>query len=413
MNIFQSLLMYAVWFLSTYFVILFMILVLKYRKTIFERKTPISNMKLPKVSIVISAYNEEKAIKETILSLKNIEYPKEKLEIIIINDGSKDRTASRIEYLKKEIGFVFINNAKNKGKAACLNQGIKKAKGEFVVCMDADTRAKYDVIKKSLEHFDSDDVAAVTVGIDVKPKNLLQRITQIEYLIGLSLSLAILSRLDTVHVTPGPFTIFRRSILNKIGGFDAGNMTEDMEIAYRLQKSGYKIKCCLSTKVYTEVPRNLKALYRQRKRWYTGALQTVVKHKDVLFNTELGVFGFFIPYNFSLILLGVTLFVFSLVVSILNSIKNLSFYRLTGFNFLSHLELNLDPLSIFNIYSLLILFSFIMTFIMAFLGLRILKKSVKKSFTGFIGFLYLFILYQVFWISSIYAFVFRRRVQWR
>jgi cellulose synthase/poly-beta-1,6-N-acetylglucosamine synthase-like glycosyltransferase len=405
--------MYVVWFLSTYFVVLFILLILKYRKTIFEQKLPKTGQRLPKVSIVISAYNEEKTIKDTILSLKNIDYPKGKLEIIIINDGSRDRTATRIHYLKEDHDFIFINNTKNKGKAACLNQGIRKASGEFVVCMDADTKAKYDVIKKTIEHFDSLDVAAVTVGIDIKPKNLLQKITQIEYAIGLSLSLALLSRLDTVHVTPGPFTIFRKSILDKIGGFDEGNMTEDMEIAYRLQKEGYKIKCCLTTQVHTEVPRDLKALYRQRKRWYTGALQTVAKHKDVIFNTELGVFGFFIPYNFSLILLGVLLFVFSLGLSIYNSIKNLAMFRLTGFNFLSHLEINLDPLKIFNIYSLLIFFSFVATLFMTLFGLGVLKKDIKKSFTGFIGFLYLFILYQVFWISSIYAFIFRRKVQWR
>jgi cellulose synthase/poly-beta-1,6-N-acetylglucosamine synthase-like glycosyltransferase len=413
MNIIQSLLMYIVWFLSTYFVVIFMLLILKYRKTLFESMVPIKKADLPSVTIIVPAYNEEKTIKDTILSLKEIDYPKNKLEIIIINDGSKDRTAERTNYLKKELDFTFIDNKKNRGKAHCLNLGINKANGEYVVCMDADTRVKHDVITKSLEHFDSEEVAAVTVGIDVKPKNLLQKITQIEYAIGLSLSLAILSRLNTIHVTPGPFTIFRKSLLKKIGGFDETNMTEDMEIAYRMQKVGYKIKCCLSTKVYTEVPRDIKALYRQRKRWYTGALQTVVKHKDVLFNTELGVFGFFIPYNFSLILLGVILFVFSIVVSILNGWKNLAYYRLTGFNFFSHLEINLDPLSIFTIYSLLILFSFLMTFLMTFLGLKILNKSLKKSFTGFVGFLYLFILYQVFWISSIYAFIFRRKVQWR
>ncbi len=412
MNIFQSLLMYLVWFLSTYFVVLFMLLVLKYRKSIFESKQT-KLMRLPMVSIVIPAYNEEKSIKDTITSLKTLDYPKKKLEIIIINDGSKDRTAERINFLKNELDFTFINNTVNLGKAYCLNLGIKKSKGEFVVCMDADTRVKHDVIKKTLEHFDAEDVAAVTVGIDVNPQNFLQRITQIEYAIGISLSLAILSRLNTAHVTPGPFTIFRKSALEKIGGFDEKNITEDMEIAYRLHKSQYKIKCCLSSKVYTDVPKDLKTLYRQRKRWYTGALQTIVKHKDVLFNTELGIFGFFIPYTFSLILLGVLLFVFSTLLSIYNSLKNLSFYRLTGFNFLSHIEFNLDPLSIFSVYSLLILFSFSMTILMTFIGLRVLNKKIRKSFSGFFGFAYLFILYQVFWISSIYSFVFKRRIQWK
>jgi cellulose synthase/poly-beta-1,6-N-acetylglucosamine synthase-like glycosyltransferase len=390
-----------------------MLLVMKYRKTLFESKPDMKPGNMPEVSIVIPAYNEENTIKDTILSLKTIDYPKKKLEIIIINDGSKDRTAERIEYLNEEFSFTFINNKVNKGKAACLNQGIRKAKGEFVVCMDADTRVTPEVIIKTLQHFDADDVAAVTVGIEVKPKNFLQKITQIEYAIGLSLSLAILSRINTIHVTPGPFTIFRKSILEKIGGFDEKNITEDMELAYRLQKSRYKIKCCLSAKVYTEVPKDLKSLYMQRKRWYTGALQTVVKHKDILFNTELGVFGFFIPYNFSLILLGVFLFIFSAIVSAYNSYKSLSFYRLTGFNFLSHLEFKIDPLSIFSIYSLLVIFSFVMTFSMTFFGLRILKKDLRKNFAGFFGFLYLFILYQVFWISSIYAFVFKRRIQWR
>ncbi|MBT3721197.1 glycosyltransferase family 2 protein [archaeon] len=413
MELIQKLMIYVVWFISTYFVILFILLVLKYRNQLFEKKPQIKS-NFPLVSVIVPAYNEEENIISTLKSLKKIDYPK--LEFIIINDGSKDQTSKKItEYLKKGSKNIrFIDNFKNQGKSAVLNQGIKISKGEFVVCMDADTVVLPNVLKRTLPEFSHEKVGAVTVSIDLKPKNLLQKITEIEYAVGLSLSIGILCKLDSAHVTPGPFTVFRKSMFDEIGGFDEKNITEDSEIAYRMQKYGYKIRCCLTTKVYTEVPRNFKGLYKQRRRWYTGALQTLSKHRDIIFNKKLGIFGYFIPLNYAVVLLGVIVFILSSILSINNLIKDISFYRLIDFNFLQILkQVEIDLLSFFSLFGLLILTSFILTAVLAFVGLRIINKDIKKRLIGYIGFLPFFILYQVFWISSIFNFIFKREFEWK
>lgn len=412
MELVQKLMIYVVWFVSTYFVILFMMLLIRYRNNLFEKK-PIIKKNNPFVSILVPAYNEEKNILKTLESLKNIDY--QNYEIIVLNDGSKDNTSKIIKnYNKKNKNFLFVDNKFNKGKAAVLNQGIKIAKGDFVACMDADTLVTPNILKRALPEFNSEDIGAVTVSIDLKPKNFLQKITEIEYAVGLSLSIGILCKLDCAHVTPGPFTIFRKSMFDKIGGFDENNITEDLEIAYRIQKYGYKIRCCLTTKVYTEVPRDFKALYKQRRRWYTGALQTLVKHKDVVLDKKRGLFGLFVPFNFTLVFLGVFVFLVSLFLSLRNLLKNISFYSLINYNFLQIIkQIEIDFLSYFSLFGILILSSLLLTAALAYLGLRILNKDIKQRLIGYIGFLPFGILYQIFWISSIFNFIFKREFEWK
>lgn len=410
MNIFHSLLIYIVWFASTYFVVLFLLLLGKYSKGMFEDKPPIT--KYPSVTVIVPAFNESNTIQKTLRSLEQVEYDRKKLEIIVVNDGSTDLTSRKVVSYKSKLNIVFIDNKKNKGKAACLNQAIKIAKGEFIVCMDADTIVKREILKKSLAEFVEDSIAAVTVSIDLRPKNLLQKITEIEYAIGLSLSIGILSKLDSVHVTPGPFTIFRKKVLDELRGFDINNITEDLEIAYRLHKKKYKIKCCLTTKVFTEVPRTLKSLYKQRRRWYTGALQTVTQHRDILFNRDLGIFGIFVPYNFTVIILGVIVFLLSIGLTLRNFIKDFLLYRFTNFNFFQYFkDLQIDLLSLFTIYWILAFVAFMLAAYLAYSGLRIMRKSTEPF--SYLVFLYLFLLYQIFWISSAFAYITKRRLTWR
>jgi cellulose synthase/poly-beta-1,6-N-acetylglucosamine synthase-like glycosyltransferase len=417
MNAFQAILMYIVWFISTYFVVLFILLVVNQQDTLFERSKYNLKKPYPKVSMILPAFNEENTIYDSLKSLQRIDYPKDKLEIIVINDGSSDNTSKIIKkYLTKYPNekIIYLDNQNNKGKAHRLNQGIKIATGKYVVCMDADTKVKQNILKKTIPDFYDDQVGAVTVSIDLKPKNLLQKITEVEYAIGLSLSIKLLSILDSVHVTPGPFTIFRKKMLNEIGGFDINNITEDTEIAYRIKKAGYLIKCNLNTKVYTDVPDTLKKLFKQRKRWYTGSLQTVKQHKDVLFKKKYGLFGIFVPYSFTLITLGTLLFLITLGTSIYNSVKNILYYRFTNFNFLDRLlNFEIDVLSIFSIFGILILVSFMLSIFIGVIGLSKFRKDISKNLSGFIAFIPFAIFYQIFWLSSIYSFIFNKEVKWR
>lgn len=412
MNVAYDILVYVVWFFSTYFTMVLILTLLLHKEDIFI--SPKQEEKLSKVSIVISAYNEEKDIAATIESLKQVGYPKELFEIIVVNDGSKDNTSNVLKSYADKKEIIFIDNAKNKGKAACLNQGIARAAGEFVACMDADTVADKDVLLKTIPYFKDKKIGAVTVPVEVKnPKTLLEKVIELEYILGLSLFLKVLSMFDTVLVTPGPFSIYRKTMLNEIGCFDPTNITEDLEIAYRIHRAKYKIACCLNTKVTTIIPDTFKGLYHQRNRWYSGALLTVMQHKKMLFKKDYGLFGYFVPFNYTIILLGLGLFLYSMYLFFSNVYKALSYLYLTNFNIWSHLiELKaFDPL-LFSIFGFLGIASISMTVIALVIGLTYTNKGIKGRYVSSIGFVLLFFLYQVFWFSSIYNVLAGKKIKW-
>lgn len=402
---------YVVWFLSTYFVVLLLLLIAVNKHRLYEKRKPLPNT--PSVSIIVPAYNEEVKIADTIASLKKINYPA--IEFIIVNDGSKDATSKVVKAaIAGDSRFTFIDRISNKGKAASLNEGISHAKGVFVACMDADSVVEPDIFQKALPYFDDLKTGAVTVTVELRnPNTFLQKIIDIEYIIGLSLFLKIFSLLDCVFVTPGPFSIYRRSLLTEIGGFDPTNITEDHEIAYRIHKHGYLIANCLEAKVYTLTPDTFKGIYVQRRRWYSGALHTVFQHRDVLFNKKLGLFGYFTPFNYLLISSGMIIFYTSTYLGLSHLLENLWYYHYTNFNFFEHiLDFQFDILR-FGRISMIGLSALLCTVILMFIGLWFSKKPFSTKKIGMLGFPLMFFLYQVFWTGAVLAVLRRKRITWR
>ncbi|MAE43332.1 hypothetical protein CMO93_06155 [Candidatus Woesearchaeota archaeon] len=412
MNIIQVVLVQIVWILSTYFIIVFLLALLKNKNRLYDSPALENNEKLSRVSIIISAYNEEEKIADSIESLRLIDYPKELYEVIIVNDGSTDKTKDVAIKYADGTNIIFIDNAKNKGKAACLNQGIAIAKGSYVACMDADSVVPKDILKKIVPYFRNKEIGAVTVSVEVKHvNNFLQKIIQLEYKLGLSLFLRVFSLFDCIHVTPGPFSIYRKSVLEKIDNFDVNNITEDLEIAYRIHKSGYKIANCMNTCVETITPHNFRGLYRQRRRWYSGALMTLWQHKGMLLRKKSGLFGYFIPFNYALITFGLGLFLLFFYLSISNLIKYISLYSLTNYNFFSNLTWELDLLGI-SILAVFGISGIIGMIAIVTFGLNAIRNSPAKKISLYFGYFLLFILYQFFWLSSFFLVLFRRKVRW-
>ncbi len=402
---------YVVWFLSTYFVVLLLLLIAVNKNRLYEKRKPLSHT--PSVSIIVPAYNEEAKIADTIASLKKITYPA--IEFIIVNDGSKDATNKVITTaIAGDARFLFIDRAYNKGKAASLNEGIEHAKGVFVACMDADSIVEPDIFQKALPYFDEPKTGAVTVTVELRnPNTFLQKMIDIEYIIGLSLFLKIFSLLDCVFVTPGPFSIYRRSLLAEIGCFDPTNITEDHEIAYRIHKHGYAIANCLEAKVYTLTPDTFKGIYVQRRRWYSGALQTVFQHRDVLFNKKLGLFGYFTPFNYLLISSGMIIFYTSTYLGLSHLLENLWYYHYTNFNFFEHFwEFHFDILR-FGRISMIGLSALVFTVLLMFTGLWFSKKPFATKKLGMLGFPLMFFLYQIFWTGAMIAVLRRKKITWR
>jgi len=239
----------------------------------------------PKVSIIVPAYNEEENIEDTIKSLLNLDYPKDKLEIIVVDDGSKDRTYEVAKKYESEI--VKVYRKENGGKASALNYGIKRASGEFIVTLDADSIVPRDALKKMLEYFDEEGVMIVVPAIQItKANNFWEHLQSIEYSYNNFLRL-IFDKLNCIYVAPGPFSVFRRKFFEKVGYFDEKNITEDMEIAMRCQAYGYKIRYCPDVLIKTKAPNSFKSLLKQRLRWYLGFVDNFLIYRNKILNKVL------------------------------------------------------------------------------------------------------------------------------
>ena len=221
------------------------------------------------------------------------DYPKDKMEVIVVNDGSTDRTPSIVKSIKDP--RVKLLNKKNEGNAAySKNYGIKRAKGEVVITLDADSVIMPNSIKKMLEYF-GDDVAAVTSAVKVKEDEKVtfwEKLQKMEYLFTI-FNRRLFAMINGVYVTPGPFSAFKREVFDEVGLFDPKNFMEDQEIALRIQAANYRIESCMDAVVYTRVPKDFSSFMKQRERWNRGGMRNTVKYAYTI-NPKYGDFGLFV-----------------------------------------------------------------------------------------------------------------------
>jgi len=285
------------------------------------------NLKLksyPLVSLIIPAWNEEKTLEKTVKSLLSLEYPKKKLQIIIVNDGSVDSTkqvAEKFIASHKSWNIELVNRQRSPGqftKAPALNAGLKRAKGEFVGCLDSDSTVKPDALKKMLPLFESGKTGAVITAIKVaNPVTLWSRIQRIEYILATFIR-NLMSKVETLHITPGALSLYRTEVIKSLGGFDEKNITEDYEIAMRLKYNGYNIKINSKAVSFTAVPETFKGLWNQRVRWFRGFIVTMRKYKKMFGNHSLGMMGVF-QYPLNLISFITVLLAFGLSCYVISS----------------------------------------------------------------------------------------------
>jgi len=232
----------------------------------------------PNVSIIIPAYNEEDNIGECIKSIYNSKYPKNKAEIIVIDDGSTDNTLKILQKYKN----LKILQQNHLGKVEALNLGVQTSSFEFVLTVDADTTLDKDCIKELLRPFADRNVGATTGNNNVKnKKSLIATFQNIEY----HFSNLIRNSFSTVFNNgiwfSGSLACYRKKALEKIGYFKKDTLAEDQDTALEIRKSGYKTINCSKAIGYTIVPHNIKDLYKQRSRWWIGTLQAIVKNKSL------------------------------------------------------------------------------------------------------------------------------------
>jgi len=246
----------------------------------------------PLVTVIVPAYNEEKAIGKTVDALLKLSHVNK--EIIIVDDGSTDGT---LEVAKKHAksDFTRVIAKPNGGKWDALNAGIKAAKGEFIVCIDADTLLDRDAVQHLIKHFNDPNIAAVAGNVKVGNRHgLLTKLQALEYVVGINLHRRSEAILQNVTVVPGPIGAFRASALKEIGLFEGDTFAEDADITFRILKAGHKTVFEARALGYTEAPTSMTSLAKQRYRWYRGSLQVLSKHKDMTFNRKYGRTGTFV-----------------------------------------------------------------------------------------------------------------------
>lgn len=316
--------MYPFLFLSMYFQVLLLTSFFENKKKIKrEEHQEIKNY--PTVTVAVPCWNEEKTLPATLDSLLELDYPKDKLSIIIVDDGSRDNTLAIAKvYEYNHPGQIKVLTKENGGKHTAVNMALASSNSDLFGCLDADSFVIPKTLKIIVSYFESDnEVMAVTPCIHVKrPKTFIQRMQAIEYLMGVFLRKAY-GQLDAIQVTPGPFSIFRRSVFEKLGGYRKAHNTEDFEITLRMHKNHMKIVNSHKALVYTVGPATAKGFFYQRLRWARGFLENSLDYKELFFKKEYGNFGMFtLPMAFMFLFYGLYASLFS-VYSLLTGFDDL------------------------------------------------------------------------------------------
>ncbi|MCJ8210750.1 glycosyltransferase [Mucilaginibacter sp. RS28] len=270
-----------------------MIGVLAIRQYFEDKKTRdarYQNAVLYPVSIIVPAYNEEVTAIKTIDSLLQLEYPE--LEIIFIDDGSKDRTFEVVNNAYGNHEKVTVLTKPNGGKASALNFGITHARYDYVVCIDADTVLKNDAIYHLMTYFTDEEIGAVAGTVKVgNENNLITRWQSIEYITAQNMDRRAFDLINSITVVPGAIGAFRKAAIFKAGGFTYDTLAEDCDLTMRILKQGYIVRNCGEAIAYTEAPETIGALLKQRFRWSFGVIQSFWKNRDALFNKKFKFFG--------------------------------------------------------------------------------------------------------------------------
>ena len=241
----------------------------------------------PKVSFILPAWNEEVGIINTIKSILNSNY--KNFELIIVNDGSSDRTGRRVSlFIKNYQGSIPLRYIKkrNGGKSSAINLGIKQAQGDIIITSDADCALDVEAIGNMVKYFIDKKVMAVAGNVRVgNNAKIIGAIQKLEYIYGFYFKRAD-SLLNSVYIVGGAAAAYRKSVFKRLGGFDTEIITEDIEYSTRILNAGYKIRYAADAVFYTEAPSDVNSLIKQRLRWKYGRLKTFYKYRHLFFKAN-------------------------------------------------------------------------------------------------------------------------------
>ncbi len=233
------------------------------------------------VCVVIPAFNEGAVIAKSIRAL--LASRLEGFEILVVDDGSTDRTTAIVRKAFAASGRVSVISKPNGGKWSALNTALRHTDADILVTIDADTVLEPDAMTLLVRHFAEPLVAAVAGAPVVGNRvNLLTRLQALEYAINQNLDRRALEVVNGITVVPGAVGAWRREALLGIGGFASDTLAEDADATVRLELAGWKVLSEPKAVAHTEAPQTVRAFMRQRLRWMFGTMQVAYKNRAVM-----------------------------------------------------------------------------------------------------------------------------------
>ena len=261
------------------------------------------------ISVVMAAYNEGKVIAETLRALLTSDY-KGEVEVIVVDDGSRDETAAEVERVAHVDPRVRLLQQENRGKAWALQRGLGVVHHGIVVFIDADTQCQPDTLPRLLEPFADARIGAVSGHAKVgNLRTFIARCQALEYTCGFNLDRRAYNRWNCITVVPGAISAIRKDAIDEAGGLSLQTLAEDTDLTLSLHKHRQRIVYVPGAIAWTEAPESVRTLARQRFRWAYGTLQCLWKHRDMVFNWNYRALGWFsLPsiWFFQIILVAIT-----------------------------------------------------------------------------------------------------------
>ncbi len=277
---------------------------------LFDRRPRfVAPVALPPVSVLIAAYNEEACIRETLESFASQRYPGP-IEILVIDDGSRDRTREIVRQCIAEgrapagQSVRLIEMPQNGGKARALNEGLAQARHDLIITVDADTLLYRDALMwLTVNQLQSPDRTAATAGTVLarnSRKNLITRLQEWDYFLGIAVVKRIQSLLQGTLVAQGAFSIYRKEVLQEVGGWSE-TVGEDIVLTWAMTQRGYRVGYAENAFVFTNVPETYGEYYRQRKRWSRGLIEAFKRYPQVLVTPRLNLPFIYLNLTFPLL----------------------------------------------------------------------------------------------------------------
>lgn len=294
---------YAALFFALFFEVVLLI-------SFFEKRPGVKTAELPKryptVAILVPCWNKGATLSPTIHSLLELEYPKDKLSIVIIDDGSTDNTWEAAQEFATNPQVKLYQKENEGSKYSALNFGLAHTTSEFVGCLDADSFVEKDALIEMIKAFEADPeayAAAPSMKVN-QPRTILELMQSVEYTFGIFYK-KMFDNMNAISVLPGPFSIYRRTLFDIVGPFRKAHHTEDMEMAFRMHMHGLKLVNVHTALVHTNVPTTVPALIRQRTRWSRGYLENSRDYSHMYFNRKYGNFGMLVlPFGLAAFAMG-------------------------------------------------------------------------------------------------------------